>query len=201
MFDPLNVRAVPSLVDVVDHYVPDLTLVSLQELPRWLPALSAPPPGWAIGRMDADLAPTRITVHRNASDSSWDGCEVINLFAFTGSLPHEVVHDNAASTLRALGADSVDSYPLFVPSALDATGALASGVFTLGGQRVWAQYTAYLVQEPAGSAAHSHGHRTRGALVEHNTFVTAEARPRLRREIIQMGDAVYEALISALRQR
>ena len=71
-------RAVPSLVDVVRTYVPDLTLLNGQQLPVWLQALPAPPPGWALGRIDADQTPTRIALHRNAGDPTWDGCEVIN---------------------------------------------------------------------------------------------------------------------------
>jgi hypothetical protein len=140
-------------------------------------------------------------LHGDAADPVWDGCEIVNLFAFTGSLPREVLHANAACTLHAVGADNISTHPLFVPTGLDATAVLASGEFAMGGKRVWAQYTAYLAQEPAGSVARGHEQSQRGVLVEHNTFVTAEARPRLQREILQTGDAIYQAMISALRQR
>jgi hypothetical protein len=198
--DPSD-RALPSLVDVVRNYVSDLTLLNGQELPVWLPALPAPPPGWVLGRIDADEAPTRIALHRKAADQSWDGCEVINLFAFPGSLPYEVVPANAACTLDAVRADNISTHSLFVPPGLDATAARASGEFKMGGKRVWAQYTAYLAEEPVGSVARGHEQSKRGVLVEHNTFVTAEARPRLHHEILQMGDALDQALISALRRR
>jgi len=48
-----------------DLRVPDLSLLNGRELPIWLPALPAPPAGWVLGRIDADQAPTRITLHRN----------------------------------------------------------------------------------------------------------------------------------------
>ncbi len=191
----------PSLVDVVRTRVPDLTLLNGQQLPGWLKALPAPPPGWALGRIDADQAPTRITLHRNAGDPSWDGCEVINLFAFTGLLSREVVHADIACTLNAVGAHNISTHPLFVPPGLDATAALASGEFALRGKRVWARYTAYLAQRPASSVARGHEEGQRGVLVEHNTFVTAEALPRLQPEVLKTGDATYKALISALRDR
>jgi hypothetical protein len=196
-----NARAVPSLVDVVGHHVADLTQLSGQQLPIWLPALPTPPPGWVIGRIDVDPAPTRIALHRNAADPSWDGCEVINIFTFTGSLPHDVVPANAACTLQAVGADNISTHPLSMPPSPKASAALASGEFTLGGRRVWAQYTAYLAQGTVDSVARDHEQRQHGRLVEHNTFVTAEARPRLHRDILQMGDSLYQALISALRRR
>ena len=198
--DP-SARAVPSLVDVVRNCASDLTLLNGQELPIWLPALPTPPPGWVLGRIDADQAPTRIALHCNATGPAWDGCEIVNFFAFTGSVPREVVHANAACTLHAVGADNISTQLQFVPPGLDATAALATGEFVMGGKRVWGQYTAYLAQEPAGAVARGHEQGQRGVLVEHNTFVTAEARPRLQREILQTGDAFYQALISALRQR
>jgi hypothetical protein len=196
-----NAQAVPSLVDVVGHYVPDLTHLGGQQLRVWLPTLPAPARGWVIGRVDTDQAPTRIALHREGIDTPWDGCDVINLFVFTGSLPHEVVSANAACTLHGVGADNISTQPISMPPDLDATAALASGEFAMGEQRVWARYTAYLGQRPAGSVAHEQGLRQRGVLVEHNTFVTAEARPSLHSEILQMGGAVNQALISALRQR
>ena len=99
------------------------------------------------------------------------------------------------------GSFSVSRYPLFVPPGLDAAAALANGEFVLGGKRVWARYTAYLAQRPASSVARGHEEGHLGVLVEHNTFVTAEALPRLQPEVLQTGDATFKALISALRDR
>ena len=191
----------PSVVDVVRKYVPDLTILNSQQLPAWQPTLPTPPPGWVLGRIDTDPAPTRIALHRNVADPNWDGCEVVNLFEFTGSLPLEVVPANAACTLHAVGADDIATRPLFVPPDLDATAALASGEFAMGGKRVWAQYTAYLAQEPADAATRGRGHRHRGMLLEHNTFITVDSVPKLHREIVQMGYDIQQTLISALSQR
>lgn len=198
MVGDASARAVPSLVDVVRSYAPDLTLLNSQELPAWLPELPTPPPGWVLGRIDADQAPTRIALHRNATSSAWDGCEIVNFFTFAGSVPPEVVHADTACTLHAVGADNITTQLLFVPPGLDVTAALATGEFTMGGKHVWGQYTAYLAQEPAVAVAR--GDEQRRVLLEHNTFVTAEARPRLQREVLQTGDAFYQALISALGQ-
>jgi hypothetical protein len=194
-------QAVPSVVDVVRNYVPDLTLLNGEQLPAWLPTLPTPPRGWVLGRVDTDPAPTRIALHRNVADPTWDGCEVVNFFEFTGSLPREVVHANTACTLQGVGADNITTELLFVPPDLNATAAVATGEFSMGGKGVWARYTAFLAQEPAGSLARGDRQNQRGVLVEHNSFVTAEALPRLQRELLQTGDAFCQALISALRQR
>ena len=95
----------------------------------------------------------------------------------------------------------MSTHPLFVPPGLDAAAALASGEFALSGKRVWARYTAYLAQRPAGAVARGHEEGQRGVLIEHNTFVTAEALPRLQPEVLQTADATYKALISALSDR
>jgi len=203
MFSQSDIDAVvPSLADRVGRCASDLTLVSGQNLPIWLPALPAPPAGWAIGRIDASEAPTRIVLSRSGSGTAWDGCGVLNLFAFTGPVPSEVIEANIACTLRAVSAGSLHSQPLFMPSrpGLDVTAALASGEFLMSGHRLRAQYTAYLVQPEEGDAAGDSKRSRRGGLVEHNTFITAEADPGTHRELTKMGDAVYEALKLALTQ-
>lgn len=96
-------------------------------------------------------------------------------------------------------AENISIHPIFLPPSLDATATLASGEFTMGGQRVWARYTAYLAQGSRCPATRDHRQRWPGALMEHNTFVTAKSRPGLHHEILQMSNAVDQALISALR--
>lgn len=165
-------------------------MVSGHYLPIWLPA---PPKGWAIGRIDASEALTRIVLRRNASDTAWDGCGVLNLYAFTGSVPRQVIEADIASTLRIVNADNSYSQPLFVPSrrGLHVTAASAAGGFAVGGHQLRAQYTAYLVE---GEVDGDHEEGLRGGLVEHNIFIAAEADARTHRELIDMDDDVYTAL-------
>jgi len=203
MFSQSNADAtVPALADIVGRYVSDLTLAGGQLLPVWLPTLPPPPAGWVIGQLEASQAPTRIALHPSVSGTAWDGCGVLNLFAFTGSVPRDVIEANTACTLRAVSADNLHSQPLLVPSrpGFDVAATSASGEFLMSGQRLRAQYTAYLLQAEEGSAAGDSKRNRRGGLVEHNAFITAEADPGTHRELTQMGDAVYEALKLALTQ-
>lgn len=189
---------VPALVDIARNFVADLALATGQDLPAWLPTLSSPPEGWLIGQPDIDQAPTRIALHRNSSSLSWDGCEIVNLFAFTGSLPHEFVHANVVCTLQAIEADNIAIEPLSLPSSpgYDVSAALAVGNFAMNKRRVRGRYSAYLVQE-AGDIG-IRGQIRRGALVEHHTFVTAEADHRVHLELVGMVRDLSEALQSAL---
>jgi hypothetical protein len=154
-----------------------------------------------LGRIDADQAPTRIALHRNATDPGWDGCEIVNVFAFTGLVPPEVVQAETACSLQGVGADNVSTELLFVPPGLNAIAAVATGEFSMGGKRVWARYSAFLAQEPPSPVARGDQPGRRGMLVEHNTFVTGESLPRLQRELLQTGDAFYQAIIAALTER
>lgn len=192
--------AAPSLVASVGRYASDLTLGNGQHLPIWLPVLSALPLGWVIGQIDASESPTRVVLHRNASGTAWDACGVLNVYAFTGSVPREVIEAEIACTLRGIGANNTDSQPRFIPSrpGLDVTAASAGGEFVMGGHRVRAQYTAYLVQAKTGAEVVESKRIRRGGLVEHNTFITAQAEPKTHREQVELDDSIYAALRTAL---
>lgn len=201
MFDQFPADgAVPSLVASVGRYASDLTLINGQYLPIWLPALSAPSFGWVIGRIDASASPTRIVLHRNTSGTAWDGCGILNLYAFAGPVPCEVIEAEVACTLRGIGADNMYSRPCVIPSrpGLNVTAASAGGEFVMSGRRVRAQYTAYLVQAGEGTESEGSKRSCRGGLIEYNTFITAEAHPETHREVIEMNDEIHAALITAL---
>jgi len=201
MFDQIPTDGgVPSLVVSIGRYASDLTLINGQHLPIWLPALSAPSLGWVIGQIDASASPTRIVLHRNVSGTAWDGCGILNLYAFTGSVPREVIEAEIACTLRGIGADNTYSQPCFITSrpGLNVTAASAGGEFLMSGHRARAQYTAYLVQAGKGTEGEGSKRSCRGGLVEHNTFITAEAHPKTHQEVIDMNDEIYAALRTAL---
>jgi hypothetical protein len=137
------------------------------------------------------------------SQRIWDSMGWLrSLKPLTGSVPRDVIEANTACTLRAVGADNLHSQPLLVPSrtGFDLAATSASGEFLMSRQRLRAQDTAYLVQAAEGSAAGDSKRNRRGGLVEHNTFITAEADPGTHRELTQMGDAVYQILRLALTQ-
>ncbi|NVN50292.1 hypothetical protein HLY00_1459 [Mycolicibacterium hippocampi] len=103
-----------------------------------------------------------------------------------------------ACTLQAIEADNIAIEPLSLPSSpgYDVSAALAVGNFAMNKRRVRGRYSAYLVQE-AGDIG-IRGQIRRGALVEHHTFVTAEADHRVHLELVGMVRDLSEALQSAL---
>lgn len=191
----------PSLLDTVRRNTSHLALVSGQHLPAWLPALAPPPTGWVVGRLDAGGAPTRMLLRRKKTGEGWGGCAVLNLYAFSGRVPTEIVQAETASTLRAIGEIHEDSRPITVPArdGLHVAAASAVGEFALGGRRLHCRYTAYLVQTQDEAAAIPLGSETsRGALVEHNIFVADDTDDRMRRELTDMDDAVLAAIRTAV---
>ena len=193
--------AVPSLRDAVRRHASNLPVVDAQQLPSWLPALAHPPAGWVIGQLDPGVGPTRIVLRRNLSDDSWDCCAILNLYAFTGSVPSEVIEAETASTLRAISANFRGSWLVAVPArdGLHVDAASAAGEFLLGGRKLHGQYTAYLVQtEHAAASNHHNAAPVRGALIEHNIFSAVHTDTRTRRELTDMDDAVLTALRRAV---
>ena len=50
-------------------------------------------------------------------DGSWDSCETVSLFLFTGTPSEGLVLDTSDRLLRDLGAEAITIYPLSIPPA------------------------------------------------------------------------------------
>lgn len=188
-----RLASVSSLVDAIGEYVADLTLLPAEALPLWLPGLPLPD-GWSV----IDLAvgasrPTRIAVRRPAGQpTGWDGCETINLFRFSGSVPDTVIQGNADRTLRDLGARNVISEIVPMPSAARLRAVRSRGTFSLGGRHVWARCTNYVYESGPDASSGS------GGLVEHNILIAADYRTRLDHDMRQLTRAVHDALLRGI---
>jgi len=186
-----RLTAVSSVVDVVNRHVSDLAPISPNNLPRWLTRLAVPP-GWRLAHLaGSPPQPARIAVHGQRPDSTWEGCETISVFGFTGVLSATVVHDNADCTLRDLNAEGITTVALATPPISGATAVRSRGYFTAGGRRVWAQYTIYV----AGSKSPG-----QGMLIEQSLFIAAGWRRRLWNDIDQLGNAIHIPFLTAHRR-
>jgi hypothetical protein len=178
-----RLTTVSSVVDAASHHVSGLTPVSANDLPRWLRRLALPP-GWHLVDLSGHPPPpTRIAVYGQHSDGSWDGCETISVFRFTGTLPADVVRDNADCTLRDLHAERITTIALPAPPAPGVTAMRSSGDFIADGRRIWARYSIYV----AGTNTPS-----QGMLVNQGVFIEARLRRRgLWNDIEQLGNAIH----------
>jgi hypothetical protein len=144
------------------------------------------PPGWRIGQLaDARIAPSRIAVCGEQPGGTFDGCETISVFAFSGHPPEDVVRNNADRTLRDLGATGITAQIVELSSSPDVIAARSSGYFAAAGLWMWAQYSFYVY----GSSSPQ-----RGRLIEQAVFVESGSLPRLTGGVAQLTQNLRDAL-------
>jgi hypothetical protein len=105
---PFDPSAVSSLAEVPAEHTGGLTFVPPARLPLWLPELTVPQ-GWDVGAIDGATV-TRMLLRRLGSGDHWDGCEVLNVYRVSGTVPEPLVLDNADRTLRDSGADAIQTH-------------------------------------------------------------------------------------------
>ncbi|MBO0885172.1 MAG: hypothetical protein J2P17_33565 [Mycobacterium sp.] len=187
-----RLAAASSIAAVLARHVDDLVQLRRDQLPEWVQRLSIPA-GWRIAQIEgADVAPSRIAVYGPHPDGRWDGCETISVFRFTGISPDGVVRDNADCTLRDLDAEDITTSTPVASMIPGVTAVRCNGYFTAAGQRVWAQYSIYVV----GSAVLGEGR-----LIQHSLFIESSCRARLTDGIAQLSNAVQRAFIDSINGR
>jgi hypothetical protein len=182
--------AVSSIAAVAGRHVDDLAELPAEDLPAPLRRLGAPPE-WRLANLaGSPVQPARVAVYGQQPDGSWDGCETIRAFGFTGALPADVVRDNAACTLRDLNAENITAGALAAPPAPAATAVRSSGYFIIAGRGVWAQFSTYLAN-PTPAA--------RGLLIEHSLVIDSGCRARLDDDIINLSNSIHHAFLAAIK--
>lgn len=207
---PLNAREVQAererllaasslLVNIVAGYVEDLTPIGPGESPDWLTQLAVPA-GWqrVSPKHDGSLESARVICCRPQPDGDWGATELINLFAFTGSPPADVVYDNADATLRELtapqklvlniiGAPTAEVLP--TPAQSGVIAVRSSGKFLFCNQWVWAQYTTHVL----GSNLPG-----RSRLLQQCLYIGWHSlREELAADIAELNNSVHDAFIAA----
>jgi hypothetical protein len=181
--------AVSSIAAVAARHVDDLAELHAEDLPEPLRRLGAPP-GWRLANLaGSPVQPARVAVYGQHPDGSWDGCETIRAFGFTGALPADVVRDNADRTLRDLNAENITAGALAAPPPPAATAVRSSGYCTIAGRPVWAQFSSY-VAGPTPAA--------RGLLIEHSLVIDSGCRARFDDDITHLSNAIHHAFLTAI---
>lgn len=180
---------VSSMAEQLRPHVRDVQVIPAVALPHWLPGLGAPT-GWKLAPVDlGPQQPARVLVLPAADGTSfWDGCEVLNLFRFSGTAPDNVVRDSADRTLQDLGVVAPFTHRITMPPGLGIVATRSRGIATIGQQRLWVQVTNFMVTTSGD-----------GALIEHTILVPARSRTRLAADIRQLGDGVRLALLTSVR--
>jgi hypothetical protein len=172
---------VSSVAEEVRRHGGSIALVPAGGLSYWLPGLSVPA-GWTVVPILPESAPiTRMTLCRmDPEQTEWDGCDVIALYQFQGSVPEEVVRDAATRTLHDLGAQNVLRHKVSVDFP-GVTAVRSSGYALCGGTSLTMSST----QVPL-------------VVVEHSVVVGAERQPRLARQVAELADSVHRSLSASL---
>lgn len=126
-------------------------------------------------------------LRRLGSGDNWDGCEVLNLYRVSGTVPETLVSDNAERTLRDSGADSIHTHHIDTPPRYGVIAMRSSGLLHIGARAVHSQYTYYVVNTAAG-----------GALIEQALMVGSDAQPKLSGEVAKLTDDLYRALLASI---
>ncbi|WP_240630036.1 hypothetical protein [Mycobacterium colombiense] len=126
-------------------------------------------------------------LRRVGTGDNWDGCEVLNLYRVSGTVPEKLVFDNAERTLRDSGADSIHTHHIDTPPRYGLIAVRSSGLLHIGARLVHSQYTYYAINTAAG-----------GALIEQAVMVGSDAQPTLSGEAAKLTDDLYRALLASI---
>lgn len=182
-----RLASVSSVAGVVAQYVDDMIPLGSGYRPQWLVELGTPA-GWRIAQLaDRTFEPACIAVCGQRPDGSWDGCETISAFGFTGIPPDDVVRHNADRTLRDLGATGIKTERVDTCALPGALAVRSSGYFLIAGRRVWAQYSTYVFRSAEPS---------QGRLIEHTVFIESGSQARLSGDAAGLAHAIHYALVA-----
>ena len=183
-----RLAALSSVAAAIASEVGDVILLRAERTPGWLTSLGVPP-GWEIRHLvDRTVEPSRIAVCGRRPDGGSDGSETISVFGFTGIPSEGVVRKDADCTLRDLAAVDIVTQAVDMPALPAAIAMRSSGYFEVAGQRLWAQYSTYVIgSETPGE----------GRLIEHAVFVESRHQAQLMGDVVDLTQAVYQAIVAA----
>ncbi len=167
--------------------IADLTALPAAAAPHWLADVGLPT-GWRVGRYvgDEPTEPWSVAVRGQRQDGTWDACETITVFGFTG-LP--ATHDVWAlcdSSLRALGADNIVVVEIESPPVPGVSVISGSGQFMVDGRFIHGQFNYY------ASGSNEPG---QGRMIQQCLYVDVSRRAEFEAGIALMGNALHSAFV------
>lgn len=179
---------VSSMAERIRTQVSNFRLVPPEALSQWLPGLSVPPNWHAAPFALTAAKPARVLMRNSGEESGgWIGCEVINLFRFSGKATKDLVDEGADCTLRDLGVAAPITYRLTMPPESGIVTTRSRGTTAIG-VRLWAQVTNYLVTSGGDNG-----------LIEHTLLIRAPARDRLKAEVSLLSNTLRSSLMTSVR--
>lgn len=171
------------------RHIADLTPIATDELPPWLHQLPLPP-RWRLAQFDGSpTQPARMAVCGPHPAESWNGCDTVSLFRFTGTPSEGLVLDTSDRMLRDLGAEAITTYPLSIPPAGRVAAVRSSGDLSVAGQHIWLQYSTYLAGSELPGA---------GVLIEHGVFVHSTIQASLHDDITELTNGIHLAFVNSI---
>jgi hypothetical protein len=175
------------MADTIRPEASEFSTLPPEALSSWLPNLFVPPYWNAAPFAHTSQKPARVFTRSAGSGSGeWVGCEVINLFQFSGSATADLIERGSDCTLRDLGVSAPITYRLTMPPESGIVATRSRGATVLG-VRLWGQVTNYLVT--SGSVS---------GLVEHTLLIRATVRDQLKAEINLLSDTVRSSLVTSV---
>lgn len=167
----------------------ELTALPAAAAPRWLSSVGIPS-GWRVGRYVGDnpTEPWSVAVCGQRTDGTWDACETITGFGFTGSAQLHDVWQICERSLRELNADNVVIVEISTPPTSDVSVISSSGNFEVDGRSIHGQFNYYA----AGSSRPG-----QGRLIQQCLYVDAFRRTEFEASLARLGNELHTAFINA----
>jgi hypothetical protein len=168
--------------------ITDLAALPAAAAPEWLTEVGIPA-GWRVGRYVGAEAtePWSVAVHGQRADGTWDACETIVVFGFTGNPVAQDVWQLCESSLRALNAENVVIVEIDAPPLPGVSVISGSGEFLVGDRLIRGQFNYYTV----GSALVG-----QGRMIQQCLYVDASRRAEFEAALARLGNELHNAFVN-----
>lgn len=167
----------------------ELTALPAAAAPQWLSSVGIPS-GWRVGRYVGDnpTEPWSVAVCGQRADGTWDACETITAFGFTGNPDAEDVRHVCERSLRELNAENIVIVEINTSPTPGVSVISGSGQFEVDGRSIHGQFNYYA----AGSSRPG-----QGRLIQQCLYVDASRRPEFEASLAILGNELHKAFVNA----
>jgi hypothetical protein len=168
--------------------ITDLTALPATAAPEWLTRVGIPA-GWRVGRYmgDGAIEPWSAAVRGERADGTWDACETIVVFGFTGIPFAQDVWQLCESSLRALNAENIVVVEIDTPREQGVSVVSGSGLFLVDDRLIHGQFNYYTVGSPLVG---------QGRMIQQCLYVDASRRAEFEAALARLGDELHNAFVN-----
>jgi hypothetical protein len=167
----------------------ELNALPAAAAPQWLSSVGIPS-GWRVGRYVGDnpTEPWSVAVRGQRADGTWDACETITGFGFTGYPEPQDVWQVCQRSLRELNADNIVIVEVGTPPTPGVAVISGSGNFDVDGRSIHGQFNYYAAGSPRPG---------RGRLIQQCLYVDVSRRAEFEASLARLGNELHKAFINA----